>query len=876
LERWKALLNQVFPGAEQPVPSESMPEYVEPPKVPDPLKRIHYMRKIKSGTGGFARLYGAKDLEQFRRQIVYMQDFALEEGVFADIVFRENMPVYADMSVAQLQRYFQFRTKLRQGVWEPIGESYALLCFYELMHFEGNTAAIAEAWLCLREYYPKLDAKLQGWFKDYYLCYDSAVPFRDLVHELRLEEFYPAQQDADEKNVLRHSSYAYRESRLFHDLPALLPQLEGALAALFRNLEPLFRLYSLPMEGLLFLQPTRFSHYELFRDAAVQSPEGNGSKEIKISPSEHYRLRGGNWSRAMEDAFRPPSHGVGYLVKRAEVRLRELAGYRPFNESGAPIHLLERWAHSGGFRPQFFDMVEDARFSVIIDECVRAAWEGNLLAAELLPQAEEIARELETEPLKTLLRLDDVQASHPRLQFRAQGKLLAELEDNYAQSLPCEERMPAYAQLSHEQLRTYLTWRTRWRKGIVRPVQSAYAALYCCELLCGIGTSQPFDDLCRVLREYAAVHDKALAKRLSGWIRDFYVLNQLPENFAKLAQDQHVEMWFPLQFLMTNSPQLLIYDQISSYKLTKSRFFDIENVDIYQECFRQVLDAAAELFRDGGLDLSDILRETRGQAQWIAWRGLPVPYPKHPKPGTTMAVGGERYLSTGGAWLCLAQPELPVWAAAFAAFLLKRMEQNLRLHTGYSYPLSAQPIALENAVKNHRKIGKIVSGNALAEAVDAAVLRFRQTNDISALAQGKPKLRKIMADETPEIPFVPPKVSVDFSQLERIRAEARDITESLIVEAEETEIAEEQAEQMMPIEPMTGTDWDDFYRALNEAQAACVNALADGILCEVDTLIVEEINELALDYIGDNLIDTAEETPYIYEEYVSKWRECAE
>ena len=876
MERWKALLNQVFPGAEPPVPGESISEYVEPPKVSDPLKRIHYMRKIKSGTGGFARLYGAKDLEQFRRQIIYMQDFELEEGSFADIAFHENMPVYADMSVAQLQRYFQFRTKLRQGIWEPAGESYALLYFYELMHFEGNMVAIADAWLRLREYYPKLDAKLQGWFKDYYLCCDSTVPFRDLVHEFGLEAFYPAQQDADEKNVLRHSSYVYRESRLFHDFPELLPRLEHALAALFRNLEPLFRLYSLPMEGLLYLQPTRFTHYEPFRDAAVQPPDIGGSREIKISPSEHYRLRNGSWSCAMEDAFRPPSHGVGYLVKRAEARLRELARYRPFNESGNPIHLLERWAHSGGFRPRFFDMVEDARFSVIIGECVCAAWEGNLPAKELLPQAEEIARELESEPLKTLLRLDDVQSAHPRLQFRAQGKLLAELEDRYAQSLPCGERMPAYAQLSHEQLRTYLTWRTRWRKGDVRPVQSAYAALYCCELLCGIGTSQPFDDLCRVLRDYAAVHDKALAKRLSGWIRDFYVLNQLPENFAKLVQNNQVEAWFPLHFLMTDCPQLLIFDQISSYKLTKSRFFDITNVDIFQACFQQVLDTAAELFRDGGLDLSDVLRETRGQAQWIAWRGLPVLYPKHPKTGTTMAVGGERYLSTGGAWICLEQPELPAWAAAFAAFLLKRMEQNLRLHTGYSYPLSAQQIALENAAKNYRKVSEIVGGNALEEAVDAAVLRFRQTNDISALAQGKPKSRKTMADEALELPFVPPKVSVDFAQLERIRAEARNITESLIVEAEEAEIAEEQAEQIAPIEPMTGTDWDDFYRALDEAQAVCVNALVDGKLCEVDALYLEEINELALDYIGDNLIDTAEETPYIYEEYVSKWRECAQ
>ena len=868
MENWKALLNHIYPGAETAVPSESMP-YVEPPKDPDPLKRIHLMRKIKSSSGGFARLYGAKDLEQFRRQIAYMLDFELLEDRFVQISFNESTPVYADMSVAQLQCYFQWRTKLRRGTWDPATEplacSYMLLYLFELMSFENHAAVLAEAWLLLREYYPKLDEKMHAWFKDYYLCYDLPMPFRDLVIACGLEKFYPAQRDVDEKSVLRHSSYAYRESRLLQERPELLPVLEQALTALFRNLAPLFRLYALPMEGLLFLQPTRFTHYELFRDAAVYTPAHGKSREVKLSPSEHYRLQGGHWSRAMEDAFRPPSHGVGYLVKRAEARLRELAGYRPFNESGNPVHLLERWAHSGGFRPQFFDMVEDSRFSAIIDECVRAAWDG-VPVCDALPQAGAIEQELNTEPMKTILRLGDVSSVSSRLQFQEQGMLLTELEDRYTQGVPCSARAPAYADLSHGQLRTYLTWRSHWRMGKALPTQTAYATLYCCELLSGIGTAQPFEDLCHFLREYAAVHDRGLAKRLSGWLKDYYILHQIKRDYTKLIEENNIEKWFPQYFIMKETPQLMIFDQISTYKLSKSRFYNEKKQDVFEACFRDVLAAATEMLCETDVGAAAVFCETRRQVPWIPWRGLPLQHPKCPKAGTVVALGtDERYMSTGREWVCLMRPELTVWAAALASFLLKRMEQGLRLYAGYPYPLSVHTAALENAIKHHRKMHKKLTGKALADALDTAVSRFTQTHDISSLGMQKQKLR-IINGITTGIPHKAPVVVVDFSQLERIRGEAREITEHLIVE-EEVEIVTEDAENE------TGWGWEDFYSALDETQISCLNKLCEGGLCPYDTLYLEEINELALEYIGDNLIDTAGEEPCLFEEYVSKWRE---
>lgn len=279
-----------------------------------------------------------------------------------------------------------------------------------------------------------------------------------------------------------------------------------------------------------------------------------------------------------------------------------------------------------------------------------------------------------------------------------------------------------------------------------------------------------------------------------------------------------------------------------------------------------VLDAAEKLLYEAGMCLSDLLRETRHQSEWIPWRGLPVLHPKCPKAGTIkMVCENERYLSTGREWVCLVRTELPVWAALFAAFLLKRMEQNLRRYANYPYLLSTQEKPLEHALKHHEKVSKILQENALPDAIDDAVARFVQTHDVSDLGHNKPKLRKISV--TADIPWIMPKLSVDFSQLERIREEARGMTEHLIVESQRDELEEENAGNI------AGTGWKDFYSALDETQISCINLLCNSGLCTENAISMEKINELALEFIGDNLIDTAEDTPYIYDEYLSKWRE---
>jgi hypothetical protein len=140
--------------------------------------------------------------------------------------------------------------------------------------------------------------------------------------------------------------------------------------------------------------------------------------------------------------------------------------------------------------------------------------------------------------------------------------------------------------------------------------------------------------------------------------------------------------------------------------------------------------------------------------------------------------------------------------------------------------------------------------------------------------------RKAAAPEPPP-PAPPPPVKVDFSRLEHIRSEARATMERLIVaESEEAPPAQTapppvQAPTIAP--PPAGalelTPAQALRSALSADDIAIIAYLCTetGLPPPMDALALDRINEAALDHLGDTLIDTAGETPRLFEEYKDIW-----
>ncbi len=877
------------------LPNDEPPEAIPLEKPADPLERIALMRRIRgTQSSGFARLYGAKDIEQFIRQAQYMADF--EDYQPGQTTAVSDMPTYTELSLRQLRGYFTWRTQFRHGINAPCPFAFALLNIFELLAGvteapeplapEHTARRIAETWLSLREALPRLDLCLPTWFKDFYLSRDFTCSFAELVRDCGLSRFYPTLQPlaGDEhgtRALLDNAGHRYRRSKFFLERPELCSLLEAAFPAVLRNLEPLFALAGIVPTDVLSQRPERFFYYELFRGAAARPPQAMPNREITIGPHEIYRCRSGNWSRAAVAEGGTPggNAAVGCIVRRMEAVMREHFEYRYKLSPEASEGQLERWMHSESFPEAMHGLLADTIFAEIVDETTRQCClhGGDLPGGGLIPRAQKLRDSLDAEPYKTLLRVKKIPGGNGEAamirQFQRQGALLAGLDDAFSEDVPSLPRQPVYGQLRHDQLRCYLTWRSAARQGEFRPAARGCAHLYCLELLFGIGTQDAFAELFSLLHHAAAL-DKLLERRLPGWIFDLWITGKREQKFIDLVRQHNAQPWYPLIFLDTDATEgdiLPLWNQIASYKLLQSRFYDPEHHETLNNCFCATLEAVRRCLGQEGCSLEEILFTKRAtQPNWFPFEGLRLkPHGKFPTAKTEIDLGPrEAFFFHGRNWVTHKAAALTPLAAPFAGYLLKSMEVRLRELCHYTYKMSGAPeAALLRACAEEPELLTLLRSEALSRAISQAVDDYFAEHPLPRpRRQAKRNVQRAAVTEAPPKP--PPPVKVDFSQLEQIRSLARATMERLIVETDETQ--PESAPPPAKKEPKPlGRSRLSLADTLNEVERAVIEYLrtGEGLPPPMDELMLERINEAALDLLGDTLIDTAGETPRLYEEY---------
>ena len=123
------------------------------------------------------------------------------------------------------------------------------------------------------------------------------------------------------------------------------------------------------------------------------------------------------------------------------------------------------------------------------------------------------------------------------LNFIRQGMFMKDYEDSASWYGDLRSFFPVYHDLNIRQLRGYFAWRTKIRKGCFSRTCEAFVYIYVYELLNGIGTDsaeESFDELDRFYRGYVVtgMGDPLIKKNLRRWIREFAIINDLPEGAA--------------------------------------------------------------------------------------------------------------------------------------------------------------------------------------------------------------------------------------------------------------------------------------------------------------------------------------------------------
>lgn len=344
--------------------------------------------------------------------------------------------------------------------------------------------------------------------------------------------------------------------------------------------------------------------------------------------------------------------------------------------------------------------------------------------------------------------------------FYVQGKFMEDYEDDAP--LPDDYRhyFLTYHDLNVRQLRGYFAWRTRLRHGKMQPIGESFAYMHFFELLNGIGTASP-DDAFQKMKEFAAGFPgmkkyTGMQRNVRRWMFDFALLNEMVPETAGAYADPYIADW-DRNLAVLQKPETHTTEEIfdalaavSGKNLEASpvlKKYREKGIRIFANAWKIALEKYS---RDGRDIFSDCFGEMR-ETDYYPLRNA-VYWEEKPHPDCDYVLSGMRSFSCrDGKWKTRHYERLLFDQQRFRAFV-------------------------READAVFRK--KLKTGGYLKKNPDA-----EWAADFAAAAWD--------AEFRAEAEAARPHISIDFSELERIRRDAAVTRDSLLTEDEiETAVAE--------------------------------------------------------------------------------------
>lgn len=517
-----------------------------------------------------------------------------------------------------------------------------------------------------------------------------------------------------------------------------------------------------------------------------------------------------------------------------------------------------------------------------------------------------------------------------------QGEFLCALTDSYEHRAFCGIQRPIYGAMSNSQLRTFITWRTKARKGVYEVTDPPYVMLYCYELLNKIGVMSSAEAFARLMEvsERCGGFAPEVKKLMPRWLKDFYAFNDITAQYPDISQCLKTSGG-----LYNDEAALLRKDyegrlgylmENSAYDVKGSAFFSQETQPLLDGAAGAALKALDGWLGERGISLFELIcGKLKKQYGWEAFSGAYVNLDRMDGFREVKINEVERYCMKRG------EPVLECFEASpyrgFIGYVLKRVEAVLRRMTGFRHKITPSENMLLADVRNREKLAAAVKDPAFGACIDEAAERWCAERGIAPPVKEK-RARKAAAES--DEPVQPVRVEIDVSRLSRIREESDEIAKRLIIEdeglpAEEIErlagqvdaddyservfAAQENAEDCRPeiaaeageaasvpaanapkaactgVQPAPSYDfselpavWRGFAQALDEPQLAVLAALTRGTAEDVcrsrglfPEMVYEQINTAALDAMGDIVIEGGELIPD-YEREIKKIAKLAD
>jgi len=405
----------------------------------------------------------------------------------------------------------------------------------------------------------------------------------------------------------------------------------------------------------------------------------------------------------------------------------------------------------------------------------------------------------------------------------------------------------------------------------MQPISLSYIFLYIYELLSGIGTTDPADGLEKlfVIWNTFSKNNTTIEKYLAKWFKDYHIFYELPDSFSDFVEKNNLQKHYSLTLLFDEGIEnkLELWNGISGYNTMSSRFYKDGNEQLMNECFTSVLSAIQDFCVKRNTRFEDLLvYSVSRRSPWQPFKQAHFGSRVRQNDREIKISDFEKYFCKHGQWTA----NLPIYYSSqkdFVGYVLKKTEACLRQAVGYKYKLVAD---MKSGSKPFRELQRPAAKRAeLDKVIEKAVADFHK--NLTRIA-----------------------VEVDLTNLARIRSEALDTQEQLIVvedvietgtvlpatnDENSTYIADrtvpKPADSLQPLTLSFADGWKALKTTLTETEHKALSiALTDGsavktfadennIMLEV---LADNINEKSADCIGDSILEV-DDGLILYDEY---------
>lgn len=481
--------------------------------------------------------------------------------------------------------------------------------------------------------------------------------------------------------------------------------------------------------------------------------------------------------------------------------------------------------------------------------------------------------------------------------FYKQGIFMKDFTDDFTGNKPFSQYFPCYQMMGYEQLRTYFTWRTKVRNGNVADISLSYAFLYIYELLSNIGVSDPLDGLNKLMSFWRAfsIYNKSIDKYVLRWLKDYHIYYEFPHSFREFVDTNNLAEFYPK--MMDTDDSFELFCSISRYDIRKSTFFTDDNIELIKDCFGYLIEELKRIFADCGIDFDkSVFQPTRKMSEWKPFKGaLFSPWLRQEDRRVVLSEK-EIYICSNNKWV-FTTVITSGDGRQLVGYIMKQMEVALRKATKYKFKLSANINTI-----THEVIDKLrKAGLSLEAIINDGVDHFYKEATKTVVIVDHEALSRIRQEAlvTQEKLYVPEQDMLTYVHLAPVIEKQLEADAPLVSDEEkpfvpEAPVASEEEQlsfSFTTIKDMPSTAphgiqkapisdiWESLKRELTQIETKALSVVmlgemelkkyADdcGIMLEV---LVDGINEKAMDYIGDNLID---EEFVLYDDYNEQVKE---